>query len=533
MQAVTELEREVAAKMYQEHNQSVLDKIMRSTRDLDKSESQIKLDYVCKYAPNADMVLTKAQILNLIQYEDVNAVNYRSTNDTAIPYEEEEDIELVQTEARSSAVAEYDTSYYTVTGLDTARDVFGLSGIGVHIGMIESEGLVSTALLGKPVDNISITNKQQTTTHATKVAQIMIGEYTEVDENGNEIEVFTGAVPMATLHATRTGGDVSKLKVAAEVLIDAGATIITSSCGYYEEGVNSFYYSDAAKWYDYISINRNVHFSLCSGNAQPNRPVQPPHSNNAYNAVVVGNCDNSGQIYVGTYGNSLYNTESTASYKPDIVAPGTAIHTTELLDTLGGLYGTSFSTPMVASAMAQLSQASPVLRTCPTLMKAVLLSSSKITPSMSTEPMISANNTSDIAYSRPYGAGMLSVTNAYTAFVTKGNYVKSSFAPPSGVIIQKKNITKSIEKTVRVCVTWEKMSTINENSVVNSAPLDNMTLYVTTPSGTTYSSSYPYDNKQMISFVSTENGEYTIMMVREGSTTSNQISEYAIAWSVQ
>ncbi len=526
MQTAIELERAVAAAMYSEHNQNILSTVLHSAIELDESENPVKLDYVCKYAPNVDMKLTKTQILNIIQHDCIEKINYRSTNDTAYLYNEETDLqEIVK---RESSANIYDTSYYTATGLDTARDVFGLNGEGMHVGMIEDGGLVSTALLGKSVDNISINNRYSTTTHATKVAQIMVGEYT--DENGNEI--FTGAVPMATLHATCTGGDVSKLKVAAEALIDAGATIITASCGYYEDGISTSYYSDAAQWYDYISINRNVHFSLCSGNRQSSKPLQTPHSNNAYNAVVVGNCDNNGQICeVEGQVDSLYNTESNAAYKPDIVAPGTNIVIPKT-ENIGGT-GTSFSTPMVASAMAQLSQASPVLQTCPTLMKAVLLSSSRITDPMSEEPMLSLSNSSNIACSRPYGAGMLSVTNAYTAFVTKGNYVKSSFSPPSGVIIHKKNITKSIGKTVRICAAWEKALTIGSDSDVYSSPLDIMTLQVVTPSGATYTSSFAYDNKQIISFVSTENGEYTIKLIRGGTVSSGQITEYAIAWSVQ
>ncbi|MBQ4104945.1 MAG: hypothetical protein IJC86_00970 [Clostridia bacterium] len=43
---------------------------------------------------------------------------------------------------------------------------------------------------------------------------------------------------------------------------------------------------------------------------------------------------------------------------------------------------------------------------------------------------------------------------------------------------------------------------------------------------------YPYDNKQMISFVSTENGTYTFELQRM-TTTSNTIIDYSLAYSVR
>ncbi len=81
-------------------------------------------------------------------------------------------------------------------------------------------------------------------------------------------------------------------------------------------------------------------------------------------------------------------------------------------------------------------------------------------------------------------------------------------------------------------MSWDKIITGSANSLTESN-LDNLKLTVTTPDGKVYCASYSYDNKQVISFVATANGQYTFEIERFGSGSSDQVVQYALAYSVQ
>ncbi|MBQ8057137.1 MAG: S8 family serine peptidase, partial [Ruminococcus sp.] len=250
-------------------------------------------------------------------------------------------------------------------------------------------------------------------------------------------------------------------------------------------------------------------------------------SNTAYNAIAVGNCDRDGIIAL----DSSYTSSGNLSYKPDVVAPGVYL----VNPILGDQIGTSFSAPLVTSAVIQLSQASPILATNPTLMKSLLLSSSSLTQDMlENEPVFSTVSSEAIALSRKYGAGRLNLTKAYETFITKGNYITGSFSNNSTGVVVTRNITKVANKTLRFCLTWDKYNTVNgehDSNNATSPALDNLSLTVVTPSGITYTSNYMYDNKQVITFNATENGEYSIRVYRQGTANSNNNIDYAITYS--
>lgn len=543
IQRTITIKRELAAQMHQENNLRIIEDTLphlaqATTASLNEESSDASsVQYVCSYAPNADMVLTKAEIFEIASNDDVLEINYRSTD--IIDFDEE--TEVVQTPSTLSTT-DYDLTFLSVTGLSTARDVWGLSGTGMKVGIVEASNTVNKSYFTNgSVENFEDYNVSGSD-HGTEIASIMLGEI-RTDSTDSDIS-YPGAIPSAVLYATSAGGNISGIKGATERLLNiSGLNVISSSCGYFITGVTDAYYSDIAKWYDYICENNNIHLALCAGNYRSAvGPFEVVHSNNAYNAVVVGNCDNSGTLYTGNSEleeASLYSQGNTESYKPDIVAPGVNIQFHIYPSSVSSLQksGTSYSTPMVASAMVQLSQKSSVLFSSPTLMKALLLSSSKITSSMSSEPMISTTGSTSIALSHPYGAGMLNVSNAYKAFVDSANYKKGTFSQYSSGVTYTKSVTKSVGKTIRVCATWDKVISYTELSdtsyTIDDENLDTMKLTVTTPSGTVYTSSYLYDNKQIISFVSTENGTYTFELDRIGSSKSNTTIDYAIAFSVQ
>ena len=290
VQAVITLKRDISAQMHQQNNMSIIERVLPgiSTAIASKANTEYadgaSIQYVCKYAPNADMYLTKSQIYDLANNSDIVEINYRSTNMIDLGTNE---TSLLNTDKLRSST-DYDLRFLGVLGLDHARDVWGLSGNGMHIGIVESTNTVNFNLFtnGK-VDNIDDWNPNGDS-HGTQIASLMLGE----KRTGNVVE-YPGAIPNAVVHVTKTYGSVANLKGAVERLIGVGnLNVISSSVGAFVNGENGAYYSDEAKWYDYVSTHYNIHLALCAGNYYPNLgPFEVVHSNNSYNAVVVGNCD--------------------------------------------------------------------------------------------------------------------------------------------------------------------------------------------------------------------------------------------------
>lgn len=499
-------ERKVSATMYKEENYKKYLNLFsdKSESSLAQNKSNLpKLIYSCHYAPNIDIELTKAQINQIVQSNSVKSINYINNvklinDDMNLNTDDDDD--------------NYDTSYFNVTGLSQARDIWGLNGNGMKVGIIEASSNASPATLNNSSVTIVYGNDSNfMDLHGTLVACIMVGNMPN----------YKGAIPNAALYSACITHE-SEIKVAAEELLDNGVTAINCSYSYPSNSQNPNYntYGDTSQWYDYISKNHNVSLILSSGN---NGSLGVKPSNMAYNAIVVGNCDNTGCIS----SSSSYSTATNTAYKPDIVAPGQSINTP-----VYGSSGTSFSAPMVTSAVIQLSQSNSAFLAKPSLIKSILLSSAKITNSMNQSEMISNTQNNNMAMSRQYGVGLLNITNAYVASHDYSYYKTSSFSPNSMLANYNKTIYHASNKTIRVCLTWDKIIE-NNNNVLFSNPLDNLKLTVTTPSGVQYSSMYMYDNKQVISFVATESGMYNFKIARASTQNSNHIINYSLAYSVQ
>ncbi len=498
-QYISSKKRETFRDEYKNLNKIYINELNKVLED-----NEIKYNFVSKYAPNIEVELSKKEILKVAKLTTVDEIYLVDTYSNIYTSKNMEqnltiDDELV-----------LDHTYFNVTGLSTARDAFGLTGAGMKVGVIEWEDKLFT----EKFDNENITILQQGNAeddcHSSQVCGLMISNRTD----------FVGAIPESHLYYSANGNNT---KSSIEEMMDYGVNAINCSFSSYIASNLYNTYTDDAKWYDHIATQHNLHIILSSGNeGSSGVPI-----NMSYNAIVVGNCDQSGSIA----NDSSHVNIDESSYKPDIVAPG--FNLAMPFYTYG--YGTSVSAPLVTSAVIQLCQASPILASNPTLMKALLLSSSNITNGMQNEPVFSTTNSGTIALSKKYGAGRLNVSKAYESFVTKGNYISSTFSSNSTGAIFNRNITKVANKTIRFCLTWDKYNTINgehNSNSINSSPLDNLRLTVVTPSGTIYSSNYMYDNKQMITFSATENGYYSIRVYREGSSNSSNSVDYSISYSI-
>ena len=520
VKAVIEEERAVVSTLYQTHNQNIIDNIYEDsalTKVVNKRNSNaenLQIDYVCRYAPNVNMTLTKEEILRVAENNNVTEIYYVDTSSESNlrqgviddGYDEEDE--------------PYDMTFFNVTGLATARDAWGLDGQGMNVGMVDLHGHpYNISTLGVMENAYSSSNNMPQQLHASLVASVMIA--TSYKNDGTLM--FQGAIPNAHLFTAAIEAE-AYIKPAIETLLDNNVTAINCSFSYPEDTPVFNLYGDSAKWYDHISVQHNVHLILSSSN-YGSLGVKP--TNTSYNAIVVGACNNNGTILPDS---SYINTNSFMN-KPDLVAPGSNIYAPVF-----GSSGTSFAAPMVTSAVVQLSQASPILLANPTLMKAILLSGSTITNAMSVDTdVFSDANGTESAISHIYGAGMLNVTKAYTAF-TDGYYETETMSPYSRSVQFRNNISRAKGKTVRVCLTWNKMNSVaapHETGAVSSGILDNFMLTVTTPSGVVYSAQNLYDNKQMISFIASESGSYTFNVSRFGTGVSDEIVRFSLAYSVQ
>ena len=503
-QYVSERKREAYKSEYKTHNQNMLNRLK------DILENDAVVTFVSQYAPNVEAEMSKEDVLRVSELENVEDI-YLVDTELEVFMDEGN---VSTDEVEEAVTIELDDTYFHVTGLDTGRDAFGLTGEGMKVGVIEDAAKLTPEILEN--ENITILKEGVSfpspsyNNHGNLVAGIMVSKRSD----------FIGAIPNAHLYYSLVAGG---LKKNMEEMLGYGVNAINCSFSFKGESNEFNTYGDFAKWYDHIALQHNVHLILSSGNKGVTGVCD---SNTAYNAIVVGNCDKYGVIY----DSSSYIGGTNCSYKPDIVAPGTSIFN----PIINGETGTSFSAPLVTSAVIQLAQSSPILAANPTLMKSLLISSSEITSGMQNESMYSVVGSDAIALSRKYGAGRLNLTKAYETFIRKGNYITSSSSSNSTGAIFSRNITKVANKTLRFCLTWEKYNTVNEDhesNEANSSALDNFSLTVVTPSGVTYTSNFMHDNKQIVTFNATENGYYSIRVYRQGTSNSNNIIDYSITYS--
>lgn len=493
-------QREITSDKITQNNNYIYNKICE---ELGNTKPEIIM--MSSYAPTFDLKLTKEQIYKLTLSEYIEDIYYLDTTATftecadSVSEEDDEDEEIT-----------YDTTYFDVTGLSTGRDVYGLTGTGMKVGMIEAE--YSPQINSLYFDNTSnLTNVRTNISlgevHGTQVATIIVGK------KGN----FTGAVPDAHLYCSILGGIEVREAVISE-LLDCGVTAINMSCSMIDPYNNYNTYGTLSNYIDYISTNYNVTFIMSSGNTQD---MGIRASNMSYNAIIVGNCNNLGNLEV----DSSYNLSKNKAYKPDLVAPGDGIDTSA-----GSMTGTSASAPMVTSAVIQLTQAIPALTGKSALIKSILMSSSTITNYMNLNDVItpSTYTANYISLSKEYGAGMLNLTNAYNSAYVNNYYHSGIFTPPAVAAVKHIELTNVTGKKLRFTATWDKINTATE-----SIRLDSFDLEIKTPSGTKYTSSYLFDNKQMVSFEATENGNYTITLIRNYYSSSNQNINYALSYSIQ
>lgn len=511
-----EEKRNIAVDMYEDKNENFLNSISCNENDV---------IYECKYAPNIILSLDKTQIYALCENPNVTDIYYYDKEAESLLNEQNFDMTL--NSLSSTSTYNFTTEQYDVTGISEMRDTFGFTGSGIKIGIIdypfanssEIDYFYDDTFVLYYCSSNAITDSYSS--HGNRVSCIIAGNYS----NSSTGDTFVGAVPDAKLYAT-AGID---FRSALEVLLDNGVNVINSSLIFGSDGNNN--YGDTAKWIDHIVSQHNVTYVGAAGNSGENGVGS---GQMGYNSIAVGCCNNNGTLA----GFSSYTNTDGKNYKPDLVAPGVSFILPATRDSSTQIpnasSGTSFSSPMVTGAVAQLCQASSSLKLNPRLMKAVLLAGTKITDSMNEDEVITQSD-GNIALSKLYGSGMLNVINSYALYSARKNYSSGSIASTTNTVTKTMSINASSGKLVRVCAVWDKPNTVSDShssGTITSPNIDTFMLKVTAPNGSSYTSYYAYDNKSIVSFVSSGSGNYTIQLIRQGAAVSDSV-RYGLAASVQ
>lgn len=511
MQKFIEIKRKISSEVITKNN----NKNLKEINEIIGRQNRIKTIYICKYVPNIDMYLTKKQIYTIVELESVTDVYFYDTDLKILP---DDDIssDLIQTRSNSPT----DTTYFDVTGISQARAVWGLGGTGIKIGVFDYEFKDPNNVNYFHNTSIHTTNVEYTTwsgndlAHGNVVSSLIAGRR---KNSAGQID-YLGAVPSASLYWASYTNDENSYKNKFEALSDLGCNIINMCVSMPSTVENNNTYGAVSKWFDYFALAHSITLVFSAGNKGAGPNAGNPNSGvtvgkMSHDAIVVGNCDNSGTIH----STSSYNISTTLPFKPDVVAPGTLIETA----TGGTFTGTTCSAPMVTGAVAQLLQVSAVLRHFPTLMKSLVLSSSKRTNDMISNNLESIANQSSIVMSRPYGCGMLNVINMYESFNTFSRY-KYGTLSGDGEASFSKNVSVNGTKQLRAAATWNKTFGLDKTKK------DIFEFRVTCPNGTVYKTQYNYDTKALLSFPTSSSGTYTFELKRK--QTTGEAIDYAISF---
>ena len=357
--------------------------------------SEDKILFKSEYVPTFIAELNKNEIELLASDSRIESIEHY------IPYECS-DAEVSNDLSTDNIV----TLEKEVSGITKINEVFGLTGEGVKIGMIESS---CPDVTNDTIDdaNIVIRDNSIIKEHSINVARIIVGD-------------TDGIAKDATLYSVRNPdnyfGNRTFEFAQIEWLIEQGVSVINMSYGmtpWYS--VEEYTYSFPEKWIDHLVSHHNITVVVAAGNngEQQARVASPAL---AHNVITVGAYSNNFTTdtmddFMEAY--SSYNESGQYSQfyyatieKPDVIMPGNIT----LLEYYGYtiediLYerdvnekncfdgGTSFAAPFLTGSIALMFQLKPSLSTLPQAVKAIVLASChrKVKPSYRNEPAETLN----------------------------------------------------------------------------------------------------------------------------------------------
>lgn len=514
MQKVIELKRSIESSIVKHNNKVMIQKLNNKLVSFNSSEDLI---YTSSFLPNVEMYLTKKDIEVLSLKSDIDYIYCKpelqeNLNDKKLSRDE---ISL------QSIYDDYDHpenfgNFLNPTGLGTTRDAFGLYGGNVKIGICDqfygSRKSVARYFTNSPFGGYqskNIFSDKAVPRHGDTVSEILAGQYK--DDDGKIY--YKGIVPYAKLYLASAGdvGENDNYKTAFEYLASQGCSVINMSRSIGSDGYSK--YGDTAKWLDDFIVKYNINVVASAGNSSNTGVTSGKMS---YNAIIVGSCDKNGKLAQ----KSSYSNSNSKAFKPDITAYGVNVSVPTVPY---GASGTSYAAPMVTGLVAQMCQLSADLRANPTLMKAVVINSSRRKDILNSDDYLSKIGSSSYPVNHKYGIGVMFAPDAYI-MVDHYNYfnVGKMNSDENVVELEQKISAMKNNKLVRIV--------LNVKNNYPTLPLETIKLQVTSPSGDTYISQYKYDTKQVVSIKPGTSGIYKIKLVRLNGTNYNL--DYALSYNV-
>ncbi|MBE6825012.1 MAG: hypothetical protein E7513_06670 [Ruminococcaceae bacterium] len=406
---------------------------------------------------------------------------------------------------------------------DEIVTIFGLTGDGVKIGMVES-GVPGQDEELNDGSVINVGTGLSETSHATGTAKIIKG-------------TNNGFAKNAELYSTN--GSFENI----EQLITSGVRVINCSYGWkvFEDEYSSRYaYSDKDKWFDHIVSFHNITVVVSAGNAGSNagsyhtwndgsqslqRRINSPGMAN--NVITVG-AYKDGYSYDDLSDDRLNESSSYKNHngtdithgveKPDVVMPSNS-----MIDN----GGTSYAAPILTAMIAQILELKPSLAAYPQAIKAIVLASChrKVQSSLNGEEQ----ETMEEGITERQGAG---APDAWTmaCIVCQGTYGTGEFItrvanvnfiqPPYGA------------ENMNVSVTWVRENTVSGThstaTDITAGNAENVNLSVRRGNPTLATSNLEHSSTEMCYVpLSDTDFLYQIRLVQEESIPTR----YGYAWS--
>lgn len=436
--------------------------------------------YISRYTPTILANMTAQQIEQASKSDQVIAIYYESP---AVAPDEETNL---QPASSTTATADSITEAFRV------RDEKGLDGTGIKIGMIESgvpandtEHFTTSNLFYDPIvcSEPNTVKTQYITPHASTVAYIMVGK-------------SGGIVPNAAVYCTTVNARPGGWWEGIEWLMDQGVNIINISHSLADR--QEARYNEYARWLDHVAIQHSVHIVIATGKTGSSTYMGPGAF--GHNVISVGGTEADGTL-------GAYSNYSILYHKPDLCAPGT------ITSPYMSSYGTSFAAPQISAVLAQLCQRDSAVFTHQDMAKSILLASTVVTGIVS-EPGPDSHTASQPGT----GAGILNAWNAYSV-LNNGRCRGTSFAANTGInaTYTKTFSVSSKDSFVRVSLAWlaDARISVADHAIADAkVTAEKLTLTVTAPDGTVWTSSAALSDMQLIAFVPNQPGVYTITVTR-------------------
>jgi hypothetical protein len=418
------------------------------------------------------------------------------------------------------------------TGADIVNDRFGITGTGITIAQIESQG-GRVAADNPYLPMASITQDTDfvcpdPNDHATGVAGILkstgftTGQY-----------ISKGFATGATLWAGGScSGNITELHSQSTKAVNQRANILNLSWGSLTTTDTSA--NDSDKFYDRIVFNNWRTVVPIAGNEACNGGAgRVRHPGMAYNAITVGafndaetgswNDDVMDPCSSWRNPNSLHGDVE----KPDVVAPGSHIYTTTTTDPFFMFYttgGTSFSAPMVSAESALLMQMNPTLVAWPELIKAIIIASSLHNLQGSTLP-----SPPRIFEDSVDGYGGIDILRA--RYITRNLNLGRQGGSYSGCTNSIPSVPMSLNKErgrARVALEWD----VNPDyPSYSSRPNIDLDISVIDPNGRLVATSSRFDsNVEAVEFNPVVTGTYQLYISKSFCDSTFNSTNYGAAW---